>query len=296
VKAILGAFLVDIDLDNHSSSIKRIQVGRIENPRIVIASTQSTRSELANIMFPGLPSITSDGGEEPHTHDLAYVARRKTLHALKLLRKEATGHGHPVNSKNVNSESGLLLQAILCGKSFVLAADTNNALGLEPEEHLLKPEEEQSLEQILIEIGKKGYYLVRSGTAIVNGIARVGTAQVVVELNDTARKALHSPEGRELYMSKMAEMFGKQFFTKVSGGIAFEVLMALGWIQKINGVDIASAGSDEAVTLLAVIARSGFVAEVIAQLSPKAAYTLHNNPIIDGIVADARSQQAQRPQ
>jgi hypothetical protein len=290
VKAILGAFLVIIDLNNHSSSIKGIQVGKIEN-RVVLASSQSTRSKLTEVMFPGHQSSEMDGGDEPHTNHLGAVAQQKTHHAMRLLNGEAARFGH-----HVNSESGLLLQAILHGDSLVVGADTNNALGLRTSEHLLKPEDAESLQQILIDIGNRGYYLVRSGTAIVNGIARVGTAQVVVDLNDTARKALLSPAGRKVYMAKMAEMFGEQFFTKVSGGIAFEVFMALGWIQKINGVELTEAGSDEAVKMLAVIARSGFVAEVIAQYSPDAAHRLHHNPIIDEIVGDARSHQAQRPQ
>jgi len=265
-------------------------VGRIEN-QVVLASSQSTRSKLTEVMFPGHQASEMDGGDEAHTHHLGAVAQQKTNHAMRLLNREAARFGH-----HVNSESGLLLQAILHGHSLVVGADTNNALGLKTAEHLLKPEDVQSLHQILIDMGTKGYYLVRSGTAIVNGIARVGTAQVLVELNDTGRKALLSPAGRELYMAKMAEMFGKDFFKKVSGGIAFEVFMALGWMQKINGVELTEAGSDEAVKMLAVIARSGFVAEVIAQYSPEAAYRLHHNPIIDEIVDEARYNQEQNPQ
>lgn len=264
---------------------------RLNENRVILASAQSTRGRLSRIMFPSYESTQVDGGDESHTHHLGQIAERKTRHAIKLLENEAARYGH-----HLDSETGLLLRAIMHGDSVVVGADTNNALGSKTSEHLLKPEDTQSLEQILFEIGSRGYYLVRSGTAIVNGIARVGTAQVLVQLEEVAQKALLSPEGRKVYIAKMAEMFGEQFFTKVSGGIAFEVFMALGWVKKINGVEVGAAGSDEAVKLLAIIARSGFVAEVIAQYSKEAAFRLHHNPIVDEIVSDARDQQAPRPQ
>lgn len=210
---------------------------------LLVTSTSKRRIQAAEISFPQAQILPLPGTEEEEeTPYLEEIARQKVTDALLRLKKE-----HDVHNPNCVWATTLRYLSSQASEekpqALALAADANNVAG--GLEFFPKPTTLEQARYMLAKTGAFGFYDIQAATAIKNGVMVSGTAESRIVLNSAGKRALISKGGQDTYMSYVAEHFGETMIYKVSGAIMLEVLLALGWVESIQG---AAVRSDSRVT------------------------------------------------
>ncbi len=248
---------------------------KLTGEKVIGLASTSYRRRLALQQIPGVEVVFVGGGEEPDTEDLVTVALSKIAFAYPMILQMCR--------RNNKELSG------------VVAADTNTHIGvIENNDVRLaskkKPDSIQTprkhfmrMSQLAKKMGE-GYYEVSSSAALQDKTGTVaGTEVTRVVLHQEMIRLLATPDGYAQYLATFDNFYSSHAYSQnglppvtpqnLSGGISLPVLLKMGAVRAVDGVDLhrnTVRKVDETLHRALLNVAVGFSPNVLEKIHPEA--------------------------
>lgn len=261
--------------------------------RAIGLASSSMRRKAALEQIPDLKVINVGGGEELSEDDLLTIALSKIAFA------------YPQILESCQSMSTNLIGVLAADTNTLIKVLTNSGSQLERKNKPHKPDNTLAHFRRMAKVAEKhgsGYYEVAAASAFqteTGSVAGIETTRVT--LNSAKLNQLTSDDGFANYQDVFASFYNSKAYcdsgchalkiTDISAGISLPVLVKMGAVEKVNGIDLKELRSqvlEETLKQALLNVAVGFSPQVLDKIHPDALACLMGwswtNEVVDFIL------------